>query len=642
MTETKQISRTFFRVALFLIFAIFVLASTSCKKETAVPEDTLFPNLIREIGLSCGSNGQCLFDGIIPAEEVSIDASLSQPSRAHIRFDLQNIQPDKYYLFQSEFKRDQNIVGIYPYLLAFGQEVHFNDFWRQGEWQPLSYILKGPNPEEKMDYFLIRAAEGRYMLSVRNSSLREISASLSVPEEDSQLKSKTIQFGWRLPETDRLLNVNILISKDRSFNGTDRITLKTDNRSHELEIPNNLDTGEWFWKIEVFLYRELIAESDVRNFSILSSHKDSRTDKSSPEKHDPVYNPSFFPIGTYGVGEKDFEELGRLGFNAVVTGARDTEHLIQIVKRAQENGIRPLLSVPSDMMGKKPPNALRPKEAEILFSEAVLGWYLDDEPEGRSISPKIIRDKYDRLRELGFRQPGAIALSRPWRALDYAPAVDVFMSDQYPVPFNPLSWLSESLDLVDKTIAGDRTKRSWAIPQAFDWGTSSAQAKATGIARPPTTAEVKALTYLAIIHRATGIFYFTYGSGGLKKLEDTWSGVKETVQELDKIYPFLIAPDSDIKIKVECPDSDEWGYPAVHVLLKKKPRPDGGPHYLMAVNTLDRAVTAEIILIEDKDYTFVEGFDILSDQPIPIPNGTLKLHFSPLERKIIRIIVRGK
>ena len=627
----------FYRAFLFLLIVLFVATVTGCKKEAAVPEDTLFPNLIKEIRLLCGPAGRCLFDDIPPSEEVSIDASLALPAQAHIRFDLKNTLPEKYYLFEAEFKRDQNIVGVYPYLLAFGQEVHFNDFWRQGEWQPLSYILKGPSSTDNNEYLLIRATQGRYMLSVRNTNLKEIRAALSAPEDGARLKSKTLRFEWRLPETDRLLNVNILISRSRTFNDKDSMKLETDNRSHELKIPNNLDPGEWYWRIEAFQYRERIVESEVRSFSILKSHSETRTiPEESPTTSEPIYSPDFFPIGTYGGSEDHFEELSRVGFNAVVTSARDTEHLIRVVQRAQENGIRPLLSVPSDMLEKRPPKVLRQKEAEILFSDSVLGWYLDDEPEGRSVSPRVIRDKYDRLRNLGFRQPGAIALSRPWRALDYAPAVDAFMSDQYPVPFNPLSWLSESLDLVEKTIAGDPSKRSWAIPQAFDWGTSSAQARATGIARPPTAAEVKALTYLAIIHRATGIFYFTYGSGGIKELEDTWSGVQETVKELNKIYPMLSAPESDVEIQVECTDKDKWDYPAVHTLLKN----GDFPYLLMAVNTLDRAVMADVILAGEWNGADLEGQDVFSGEKSILQKGRLNLHFKPLERKVIRITKR--
>jgi hypothetical protein len=360
-----------------------------------------------------------------------------------------------------------------------------------------------------------------------------------------------------------------------------------------------------------------------------------------------------------------------MGLNAAVMSAPDAPDLVSLVRTAFGHGIRPLVSFRRSFLDRNILDVLAPDDRRLLQSDAVLGWYLDDEPEGRSISPKTIRDRRDALREAGLLQPGAIALARAWRAPDYAPAVDVFMSDQYPVPFNPLTWLSESLDTVAAVIEGDSAKGSWSVIQAFDWGHSSPQARATGKARVPTVEEVQTLCYLSICYGSTGLFFYTYNGGNFYDAEHRtlWRGIPDIVRELRDITPILTAPCAEVTLTIDSPARDAWGHPALHALLKNGDRHlffshdffsrrraarfsevfdllersvsispaqnHPSPVFLIAVNTLPQTISGRFILEAKNGRSFTRAFDLFGTGSPPISGNTLALTFAPHERKLL-------
>ncbi len=563
------------------------------------------------------------------------------------------------------------------------------------------------------------------------------------PVDGSLQTQKTLRFSWSLPETDRLLTIKICLSKRQDFAKSGRLEWTTDNRRQALTVPNTLDKGKWYWKIELYRYKTRLSVSAMRSFRVkklmtaknptksgarrspaqrkagdgthigsvhakgvkaapgneeaakITGTKTAHTDNiplnAAPKNIEelnaasanltPSKNLDFFPIGIYGAASADFKELWRIGFNAVQLSGSSFDETLALVQSADKNHLKALISPPPKDYDHNAAGENTASSRSLLASDAVLAWYLADEPEGRSLSPKIVRDRLDSLRRAGFMQPGAIALERAWRAADYAPAVNIFMSDAYPVPFNPLSWLSECLDTISTTAAGDPTKRAWAVIQAFGWQYSSAQARATGLARMPTAAELKALTYLALIHRAHGIFFYTYRSGrySLKDHKKLWSGVKDTVKELQMLHPVLSLPGEGEAVALECSKKDAWGYAAVHALLKKtRGKESGGSSFmLIAVNTLNEPAAAKItlggdgyrngsghsshnipiqnrILSKGEDPGNEQGrraihgsaaekrmiesaADLFTGRLLSHGSSSINLHFAPLERKVILI-----
>jgi hypothetical protein len=88
----------------------------------------------------------------------------------------------------------------------------------------------------------------------------------------------------------------------------------------------------------------------------------------------------------------------------------------------------------------------------------------------------------------------------------YSPAADVVLEDLYPIPKQPLTWLSDSIDEVHLLLGRD--KPVWAIVQAYNWGDEPLYSNKAR-SRYPTLDEEWVLAYLAIVHRVRGIFFFS-------------------------------------------------------------------------------------------------------------------------------------
>lgn len=203
------------------------------------------------------------------------------------------------------------------------------------------------------------------------------------------------------------------------------------------------------------------------------------------------------------------------------------------------------------------------------------------------------------------------------------------MADPYPIPFEPLSWLGSSLDEMHAAAAGDPGQKVWAVIQAFGWNYGSAEVEKTGLGREPTAEELRALTYLALAHRAQGLFYYVYKSGKyfIKEKAGLWQEVKRTIGELKQFKSLVLAPEAKLDFKIECDRSDGSGLPAVHAILK-----DDHGFYLIAVNALSEPVQA---VLDFKHPPSAAGFDVFSYRGYLLSGSRLSLEFGPLERKIL-------
>jgi hypothetical protein len=577
-------------------------------------------------------------------------------------------KPGAAYLFEGSFIRNRNIDGVYPTVSLFGQERRLSDFWASGKWQKISVIFQSPaklkSAKVPSEFLKIEAPRDDYFLWVDDLSLREIEAAPQSPAAGARINRSTIRFSWAMPATDRLLDIVLALSRDKHFQGPEVKTFRTNNAAEisrgqvpssegfSLSIPNELRKGKWFWRLEIYRYQTPLAVSETRHFFIEERHGDEgypegKEGETSKEERKRAENFDYFPIGVYNVPLEDFKELREIGFNSVSLPAAGPDSLLQALAAARENGLRILVSPAAGLGG----------------ANAILGWYLEDEPEGRSISPKILFNRRAELFRLGFRWPGVIVLNRSWRAPDYAPAADVIMTDPYPIPFEPLSWLSTSLDEIRTSLAGDPSKRLWAVIQAFGWNCDAKAGEETGLGRDPTGDEVRTLTYLALAHKAQGLFYYVCQSENyfIKENKDLWEGLKKTVGEVRQLLPVIQAPEAGAAYKMKCDKNDAWGIPSVHSILKElksegnsysepqagpveltrlpRPGPAGFPTgslrpgaYLIAVNTLNEPVTAAL---DFKRPPSAAAFDFFSSAGFPISDSRLILEFKPLERKVL-------
>jgi len=286
---------------------------------------------------------------------------------------------------------------------------------------------------------------------------------------------------------------------------------------------------------------------------------------------EPTRFPAFFPVGIFAATLEGLPEIRAAGFNTVQSYDSRPDVLRQMTTATAKLGLKFLPN-----FRRYDPNLSR----QLGAAPALLGFYIEDEPEGRSVRPDSLVSLKQRLKQ---DHPGvltAVAMLRPQMVREYRHACDVFLLDPYPVPDMPLTWLADCLEEASRHV--DR-ERLWAVVQAFGGG----KYVKDGWARRPTYLEMRCLTFLAIVHGAHGVFYFSYPEA--RADQATWEGLVKIVRQLRELRTWLVLPNEPNNLKLEMLSpfkTDAAGRPAVHYCLKRK----GTEGLLILVNAIDRPV----------------------------------------------------
>jgi hypothetical protein len=324
--------------------------------------------------------------------------------------------------------------------------------------------------------------------------------------------------------------------------------------------------------------------------------------------------PTFFPVGIYAAGPDDLTEIRAAGFNAVQSYDSKPDTIRRVVAASARLGLKYLPNFRGD-----PANLSR----ELGGRPEILGIYIEDEPEGRSVPPEKIKALKDSLQQ---DHPGvltAVAMLRPQMIGAYREAADVFMVDPYPVPNMPMTWLADSLDEAARHIPRDRL---WAVIQAF----GGAKWAKHGWPRMPTPAEMRCLTYLAVVRGAHGLFYWNYPE--VKADNTSWEALKKIATELRQLRTWLVAPDAPRSLRLEMTSPfkvDANGRPAVHFSQKQR----GEENLLILVNVIDRPVSF-----------YVHGFgpqvpwltEIVQHHKSVVHDGNIREELGPYEVRVYR------
>ena len=286
---------------------------------------------------------------------------------------------------------------------------------------------------------------------------------------------------------------------------------------------------------------------------------------------DSVRFPNIFPVGIFAAKPEDLSDIRAAGFNAVQSDDSEPETIRKMAVASEKLGLKFLPNFPSYQADTSRDLGGRPE---------LLGFYIEDEPEGRSVPPEKIRALKESLKR---DHPGgltAVAIVRPQMVEEYRDAADIFMIDPYPVPNMPLTWLADSLDEATRHVPRERL---WAIVQAFGGGKW-----ANSWSRVPTPAEMRCLTYLAVVHGAHGLFYWNYPE--MRTDKASWEGLKKIAAELRQLQTWLVVPAEPNKLRLAMTSPfkvDAAGGAAVHFSQKSR----GTEHLLILVNVIDRPVS---------------------------------------------------
>jgi hypothetical protein len=505
--------------------------------------------------------------------------SLSMEGKGMWRCRFNGPVPKGWYLFSVWVKRDGFMDGEYPIVRFLNREITCDELFTWGRWVRISRLL----------YLEAHPAGGE--MALVNPGMRhtvwfdEVSLVPFVVHPLSPRKGQVIShppplFAWSMPEDGRVYEIRIELKGDKGFK---KIYTTYSPQGNLLWLPEPLPPGRYHWRIRVYHNSRRIAASKKIGFAVSQALRPATG--TGPVHMMPLRSlDGFFPIGIYGAPLEALRELKATGFNAVQTSRREAGFLQQFIQQAAEAGLTVLISPPDAEDAETLHGFLK----DIKASPTILAWYLADEPEGRGIAPASIW-RWRRFLRSYTPFPGALVVVRAERAWDYAPTADILMIDTYPIPHMPLTWLSDSLEEARQWTGG---RPVWAVIQAFDWSDVPLKDDPRAWGRYPTYEEERCLSYLAVVHGAQGLFYYTFEAQkfGTTEYRRHWDNIKKVIAELRSIYPLLLASIVE-KPKVHV------DRPQIHWAVKQVAQGQGGGavpagHYLIAVNTIDKPLTA--------------------------------------------------
>ena len=206
--------------------------------------------------------------------------------------------------------------------------------------------------------------------------------------------------------------------------------------------------------------------------------------------------PDSFPIGLYNISDPGpLAQLKEDGFDAFFATPEHPEGFTALSRSALSLGMTMIASPSSLLEGHVDPKAW-----------PLLAWYLQDEPDVNRVSPEALRALSVKVAAKDSR-PQTFVIGSADAAPTYASIGDALMLDWYPVPHLPLDSVADQIDKTLEALAPG--KPLWFVVQAVDWREEvQRDPKKPRVGRFPEEAEIRFMSYLAVMHGAGGLFYF--------------------------------------------------------------------------------------------------------------------------------------
>jgi hypothetical protein len=320
------------------------------------------------------------------------------------------------------------------------------------------------------------------------------------------------------------------------------------------------------------------------------------------------------PRGLYGVTSADeVQEAAAAGCNFVVVASARASYELQAA--AATAGLSVVVSAASaadDFWAR-----LNTKWGD---SPLTLGWLPYSRPDVRSVAPEDVATLYDGLGRLSPALPVIVTLASPSQAENYTDAADILLAWSLPVPHSPLRALGSMVDTLEQDCRG--TKPVWAVIQAAG-ATASEDLNPTPEtpSRPPTAAETTALTYLALVHGAGGVTWYSLDipdyAGGAAYLmpqdaPDVWAALPGLNLQLRWLTPVLL-------------DGTREALPPVGAIEMARWRYQGGD-YVIAVNGSEHGAVTPLTIFtpEAKVQVMFENRSLDADK-----DGAIQDSFAP-------------
>ncbi|HEX8523913.1 MAG TPA: hypothetical protein VF669_16785 [Tepidisphaeraceae bacterium] len=233
----------------------------------------------------------------------------------------------------------------------------------------------------------------------------------------------------------------------------------------------------------------------------------------------------FFPIGMwiYGLNTDVMADLHEHHVNTLVGNGINPGDL----KLIEEHGMMMI------------PPASDAFLAAAKDSPALLGWYLEDEPEEHNIKPEDLKAKFEALKKKEPTHPIGVTHNQLVGPERYKDSGHFTMTDVYPVTAKR-TW---PLDAVGRYAWQPKAVHgvSWPVftfVQCFGGPDTDG-----GLWAQPLPHEVRFMAFSALINRANGIFYFSYWP----RAPITWAEVATTNRDIQRLVPWLLAKGEEKK-----------------------------------------------------------------------------------------------
>lgn len=301
----------------------------------------------------------------------------------------------------------------------------------------------------------------------------------------------------------------------------------------------------------------------------------------------------FLPVGFYCDGSFGSlaEEESMYGFNMISpywsrATIRTPEELAQVkdlMDRCASVGVKVVYHIERacvNLKGQALEDVIRPEIEMFRDHPALLAWYIADEPEYHSVTADQLQDVYQMVKKHDPWHPIGVCIADLRHMPKFTPSMDFIMSDAYPIPHMPVTRVADSMDRARKGTNG--TMPVWDIPQVFGGGEFWF--------REPTAGEVRVMTYLALIHGATGIENFVRRPPlGNPNSPVLWNECRNLAMEISQLAPAVLSHDAAPVVTTDKPE--------VHARALL----DRGVLYVLAANSLTQPQAVQIRV--DQDYT---------------------------------------
>lgn len=276
----------------------------------------------------------------------------------------------------------------------------------------------------------------------------------------------------------------------------------------------------------------------------------------------------FLPLGlyTHETGPGALDAVTDLGLNlAIMAPAADTA---ETVADARRRGIEVLLetTVPHD--------AIAAKQVAEYGDLPVLAWTAVDEPDLKAPYATVLPEIYRTVAGADSRplfQSNHSPASFPWAAT----ATDILAVDPYPLSAipRPLTTVGRWVDLARAAAPPGRSV--WYINQAFVMAPFWTEA--------PSPDELRAMTWIALIHGARGVVYYVLhdildpNSADRKwelRRSPLWAGIQGEAAELSALREWLLLPEGPERLVFDGPvEGAIWRRPGASLMALVNPLP---------------------------------------------------------------------